>query len=98
MSHFGAAIIGFEFPSLDFIMYVPCALRYPDTLKEAVEEATAASHPDDFRRVACERFALRWGEEAVDLLNCHLMDCQQALITEALLSCSEDEKAGRRER
>jgi hypothetical protein len=74
-------IVGFEFPSLDFIICLHCALsRCPDVLKEAVEDATGTLHPDDYLQIATDQFALHRDDAAVDLLNCHLIDCQQPLL------------------
>lgn len=73
-------IVGFEFPTLDFIMCLCCAHTSPQTLKEAVEDATGASHPETFFQIAKEQFAIRETDPVVHLLNCDLMECQKPLV------------------
>jgi hypothetical protein len=80
MQDIDPAIVGFEFPSLDFIICLHCTQAFPQTLKEAVVEATGMDHPETFLQVAIERFAIRKSDPVVHLLNCHLMECQKPLL------------------
>ena len=81
MQDIDPSIVGFEFPSLDFIICLACAVQaVPQTLREAVEDVTETAHPETFLQVAIERFAIRDSDPVVHLLNCHLMECQKPLV------------------
>lgn len=81
MQDIDPGIVGFEFPTLDFIICLACAVQiYPQTLREAVADATGTDDPERFVQVAIEQFAIRRDDPVVHLLNCHLVDCEKPLV------------------
>lgn len=73
-------VIGFEFPTLDFVMCRTCAIdTYPETLKEAIEEATEMPLTGAIF-AAAKQFVVYASDPVAHLLNCHLLGCEKALV------------------
>jgi hypothetical protein len=73
-------VIGFEFPTLDFVLCRTCAIdTYPETLKEAIEEAMGTPVRESIF-AAAKQFAVYATDPAAHLLNCHLFGCEKALV------------------
>jgi hypothetical protein len=88
MQDIDLGIVGFEFPTLDFIICLHCAVQKPSILQEAVADATGADDPERFFQIAVERFAIRRSDPVVYLLNCHLVECEKPLVV-----CEDDNEA-----
>lgn len=78
MEDIDPGIVGFEFPTLDFIICLHCAVQtFPQTLREAVADATGTDDPEMFLQGATERFAIRESDPVVHWLNCQLVECHK---------------------
>lgn len=80
MQDINHCIVGFEFPMLDFILCRSCAQIYPQTLRDAVAASTGTNDPGQFVQMAVEQFAIRQDDPGVQMLNCHLINCEKPLM------------------